>query len=75
MGLEMIRRYFPSKTKRIYTTNVTWSLHYNIISDAGFQQIDLSYYNEDTKGVSIPNFLKDLEKIEDESVILLQTSC
>jgi aromatic-amino-acid transaminase len=36
MGLELIRRYFPTKVNKIYTTNVTWSLHYNIIKDAGF---------------------------------------
>jgi aspartate/tyrosine/aromatic aminotransferase len=45
MGLELIRRNFPSKVKKIYTTNVTWSLHYNIIADAGFQQADLRYYD------------------------------
>ena len=75
MGLELIRRNFPKKIKRIYTPNVTWSLHYNIIEDAGFKQVDLTYYDEDTKGINIPQFLKDLENIRDEQVILLQTSC
>ena len=75
MGLELIRRNFPQKIKKIYTPNVTWSLHYNIIEDAGFQQVDLRYYDESTKDINMKGFLQDLERISDEQVILIQTSC
>lgn len=53
MGLELIRRNFPKQIKKIYTPNVTWSLHHNIIEDAGFKQVDLRYYDEETKGINI----------------------
>ena len=70
----MVRLFYPTKLQYIYTPNVTWSLHHNIIADAGFIEKNFRYYSPVTKSIDIVGMLEDLENMEDEQVILLQTS-
>jgi len=67
----MVRCFYPNKLKQVYTPNVTWSLHHNIIADAGFEEKNFRYYNPVTKAIDIDGMLEDLDKIEDEQVLLL----
>lgn len=70
----MIRLFYPEKLQCVYTPNVTWSLHHNIIADAGFEEKNFRYYDPVTKALDIDGMLEDLENMEDEQVLLLQTS-
>jgi aspartate/tyrosine/aromatic aminotransferase len=63
--------FYPNTIKSIYTPNVTWSLHHNIIADAGFEEKNFRYYSPVTKAFDIDGMLEDIEKIEDEQVLLL----
>jgi len=58
----------------VYTPNVTWSLHHNIIAEAGFEEKTFRYYDPVKKALDIDGMLEDLENIEDEQVLLIQTS-
>ena len=59
---------------KVYTPNVTWSLHHNIIAECGFEERCFRYYNTVTKGIDMAGMLEDLESIEDGQVLLIQTS-
>lgn len=55
---------------------MTWSLHHNIIADAGFEEVEFRYYNKKTKGIDFEGMIIDLElTLPDRSILLLQTSC
>jgi len=75
LGFDMLRKYYPSQVRKVYIPNVTWSLHHNIILDAGFEEIEFRYYNKETKRIDIKGMLEDLDSIEDEQILLIQTSC
>lgn len=64
----------PAHVKKAYTTNACWSLHNEIIPRKGFEIAFIRYYNAKTKGLDLEGWLEDLNNIEDESLILLQTS-
>ena len=65
----------PATVKKAYTTNVCWSLHNEIVPRAGFELNFIRYYDPVTKGLDIEGFIEDLDSIDDESLVLLQTSC
>lgn len=75
LGFKLMRMNMPSSVTKAYTTNVCWSLHNDIVPRAGFELVYLRYYDPVTKGLDIKAFLEDLESIDDESLILIQTSC
>lgn len=62
----MVRRFYPTKLTRVYTPNVTWSLHHNIIKDTGFEELNFRYYNPKTKALDFDGMLEDLEAMDDE---------
>jgi aspartate/tyrosine/aromatic aminotransferase len=66
--------FYPNNLKCVYTPNVTWSLHHNIIADAGFEEKNFRYYNPVTKAIDMDGLLEDLENMDDEQVLLMQTS-
>jgi len=74
-GFAMLKSYFPQAGKKVYVPNPTWSLHHNIIARAGFELNFFRYYNRKTKGIDMPGMLEDLDKMEDEQILLLQVSC
>lgn len=65
LGFQMIKKYHPVKLAKVYTPNVTWSLHHNIIAECGFEEKNFRYYNTITKGLDIMGMLEDLESIDD----------
>lgn len=65
---------FFKKTKA-YVPKPTWSLHHNIIASCGLELTYFRYYDPVTKGFDCEGMLEDLENIEDEQILLLQTSC
>ena len=71
----MLKRFYPTKTRKCYVPNVTWSLHHNIIADVGFEEVPFRYYDSQSKLLDFKGMMEDLEKIEDEAILLLQTSC
>ena len=76
IGFEVLRRLHPDKVTKVYIPNVTWSLHHNIIADAGFEEVEFRYYDPATKGLDIEGMLEDIDtKIPDSQILLLQTSC
>lgn len=66
LGFELVRRFYPLKLTRVYTPNVTWSLHHNIIKDTGFEECNFRYYNPKTKGLDFDGMIEDLETMDDE---------
>mmetsp|Transcript_5821 Transcript_5821/g.9304 ORF Transcript_5821/g.9304 Transcript_5821/m.9304 type:complete len:195 (-) Transcript_5821:729-1313(-) len=70
-GFEILRRLNPTKETKCYIPNVTWSLHHNIIKDAGFEEVEFRYYDPVTKGINIEGMLEDIDKIADQQILLL----
>jgi len=73
LGFMLLRKYFPRA--KAYAPNPTWSLHHNIIKSTDFEFTYFRYYNKEIKGIDIRGMLEDLENMEDEQILLLQTSC
>ena len=65
-GFKMVRKFYPGELKQVYTPNVTWSLHHNIIADAGFEEKNFRYYDPVTKAIDMDGMLQDLDTMHDE---------
>jgi aspartate/tyrosine/aromatic aminotransferase len=65
IGFQLMKNFYPEMRSKVYFPNPTWSLHYNIIKDAGFEVDHFRYYNAKTKGIDMAGMLEDLELMED----------
>lgn len=73
LGFMLLKKFF-NRTKA-YVPNPTWSLHHNIIKSCNFELTYFRWYNPETKGIDMAGLLEDLSNMEDEQILLLQTSC
>jgi aspartate/tyrosine/aromatic aminotransferase len=73
LGFMLLKKFF--NRQRAYVPNPTWSLHHNIIKSCDFELTYFRWYNPATKRIDMPGLLEDLSNMEDEQILLLQTSC
>lgn len=73
LGYLLMNKFFPKE--KAYCPDPTWSLHHNIIASAKLDFTSFRYYDPITKGFNCEGMLEDLSNIEDEQLLLLQTSC
>lgn len=73
MGFRLLKKFFPRA--KAYAPNPTWSLHHNIIASTGHELTFFRYYDKKTRGFDMEGMIEDLTKMEDEQILLLQTSC
>ncbi|CAM3710312.1 amino acid aminotransferase [Polynucleobacter antarcticus] len=56
-------------------TNPTWENHRGIFESAGFEVIDYTYFDGQTRGVDFAGMVKSLESLKQNTTVLLHACC
>jgi aspartate aminotransferase len=70
VGLEFLRQWYPNKNAKVYVPNPTWPTHVGISQKAGFEVEKYRYYDSSKKGFDLDGMLEDLDKADNESIII-----
>lgn len=70
LGFEFIKNFYPY-SKKILIPNPTWPNHVNIISRSDLTFEEYRYYNYKNKVIDLEGLLTDLDKAQNNSVVLL----
>lgn len=68
-----MREFYPNKSAKIYTPDPTWPTHRGISTKAGFEWVNYRYYDRAKKGFDLDGMLEDIDRAENESIIILHT--
>lgn len=71
VGAEFLKKFFPY-SRNIWIPTPSWGNHNPIFSDSDFKVYQYRYYKPATKGFDFEGCLDDINKIPENSVILLQ---
>jgi aspartate/tyrosine/aromatic aminotransferase len=66
-----LRDWYPNKNAKVYTSDPTWPTHRGIAGRANFEWVNYRYYDNKAKGFDMNGMLEDLEKADDEQIVLL----
>jgi aspartate aminotransferase len=70
VGLEFLRQWYPNKNAKVYVPNPTWPTHVGISNKAGFEVEKYRYYDNANRGFDLNGMLEDLDKADNESIII-----
>jgi aspartate aminotransferase len=70
VGLDFMKAWYPNKTAKVYVPNPTWPTHRGIAEKAGFEWVNYRYYDSAKKGFDLVGMLEDLDKADNESIIV-----
>ncbi|OMJ90755.1 hypothetical protein SteCoe_6832 [Stentor coeruleus] len=70
LGMAFIKRFYPYSGK-VYIPNPTWGNHKAIIQHSGLEFIEYTYYDPNTKGLNIEDFLGEIDSAPKNSIFLL----
>jgi aspartate aminotransferase len=73
VGFEFLREWYPNKSAKILTPDPTWPTHRGIANKAGFEWVNYRYYDRAKKGFDLDGMLEDLDKADNESIVVLHT--
>lgn len=65
-----MKEWYPKKNCKLYLPNPSWPNHNFIAESAGFETETYRYYDPATKGLILEHMLEDLDKAENESIVL-----
>ena len=69
IGQIFLSQFYPFK-KKIFFSSPTWKNHYSIAEAAELEIGHYRYYNPKTKGIDFEGLMEDLQKMENNSIIL-----
>lgn len=70
VGFDFMKLWYPNKKAKIYVPNPSWPTHKGIAAKAGFETADYRYYDNAKKGFDLNGMLEDLDKADNESIIV-----
>jgi len=71
LGFEFLRGWYPNKSAKIYVPDPSWPTHHGIATKAGFETVKYRYYNRASRGFDCDGMLEDLDKADNESIVIL----
>jgi aspartate aminotransferase, mitochondrial len=71
VGLDFLREWYPNKKAKVYVADPTWPTHKGISQRAGFDWQEHRYYDRKNRGFDLNGMLEDLDKADNEQIILL----
>jgi aspartate aminotransferase len=71
LGFEFLKGWYPNKNAKIYVSTPTWPTHKGIANKAGFDFVEYRYFNKKTRGFDLEGMLEDLDKADNEQIIVL----
>ena len=71
LGFEFLKGEFPNKSAKVYVPDPSWPTHHGIAAKAGFETVKYRYYNRGTRGFDCNGMLEDLDKADNESIVIL----
>lgn len=61
--------------KTVYISSPTWVNHRRVFHDAGFEVQTYPYFDEKKKGLNFSALVKEMERMPERALMLLQVSC
>merc|ERR1712216_412129 len=68
-----MRLWSPNKNAKIYVPDPSWPTHKGIAAKAGFEAAEYRYYDRKNRCFNLNGMLEDLDKADNESIVLLHT--
>jgi aspartate/tyrosine/aromatic aminotransferase len=71
LGFEFLSQFYPNKNAEVYVPNPTWPVHKTIPDRVGMKCKQYRYFDPKTKSLDINGLLEDLDKANNDSVVLM----
>jgi len=71
VGLDFLKEWYPNKKAKVYVSDPTWPTHRGIAERSGFEWVNYRYYDRKNKGFDLNGMLEDLDKADNESIVVL----
>ena len=69
--MDFMKLWYPNKTAKIFCPDPTWPTHKGIAGRAGFETAAYRYYDRKNKNFDKQGMLEDLDKAEDEQIVIM----
>jgi len=73
VGMEFLRQWYPNKAAKILVPDPSWPTHRGIAEKAGFEWTNYRYYDRSNRGFDCNGMLEDLDKADNESIVILHS--